>query len=229
MKEAALMATPTNQPATQSVPVNGTDLTTNAVVVPGVSATAAAPVGVSSTEPATGIKETPAEAVESENLVWEAHYSLWNFLVRAILAMVLTVIWAVLALEVWGQGWSDYEFLAKLLGIVALAFWAYLGFKLLRAWQGHRYRLTTRRLFVSSGFFRRRVDQIEPLRIKDLYLQQSMINHWLDVGTVVVVSSEQTLPRAALLGIDRPHSGMDLIWQHSRIEQNRKATAIEQI
>jgi uncharacterized membrane protein YdbT with pleckstrin-like domain len=141
----------------------------------------------------------------------------------------MTVLWAVLAFDVWGLGWSDYGFLAKLVGVVTVLFWAYLGFRLIRAWHSHHYRLTTRRLFVSSGFFRRRVDQIELLRIKDLYVHQSIIQQWLDVGTVVVVSSEQTLPKAALLGVSRPQSIMDLIWQQARREQDRTATAVEQI
>jgi hypothetical protein len=135
----------------------------------------------------------------------------------------------VLAFEVWGLGRSDHRFLAYLLGIASLAFWAYIGLRMLRAQHSHHYRLTMRRLFISGGFFRRRVDQIELIRIKDLYLKQSMIDQWLNLGMVVVVSSEQTLPRASLLGIERPQYVMDLIWQHTRREQDRKATAIEQI
>jgi Bacterial PH domain len=82
---------------------------------------------------------------------------------------------------------------------------------------------------VANGFLRRRVDQIELVRVKDLYLQQTMMSQWLNVGTVVVVSSELTLPRAALFGIDRPQVVMDLIWQYTRREQDSKTTAIEQV
>jgi uncharacterized membrane protein YdbT with pleckstrin-like domain len=149
--------------------------------------------------------------------------------VRAIVAGLLTVVWAVLAWDARGQFRSDYRFLAMVLGIAALVFWAYLGLRILRARYSHHYRLTTRRLFVSSGLFRRRVDQIELIRIKDLYVQQSMINQWLDVGTVVVISSEPTLSKASVFGIDRPRLVMDLIWQHARCEQDRKTTAIEQV
>ena len=56
-----------------------------------------------------------------------------------------------------------------------------------------------------------------------------MIDQRLDVGTVVVISSEPTLSKAAVFGIDRPEIIMDLIWQHTRREQDRKTTAIEQV
>ena len=221
------MVTATNETTTESSAPGRPALTTDVVAAPDVPASASA--RVSDAEAARGARDAPSDGIGGEYQVWEARYSPWNFLVRSIAAALLTAIWAVLAFDVWALERSDYRFLATLLGFATLAFWAYLGFRMLRAYQSHHYRLTTRRLFVSSGFFRRRVDQIELIRIKDLYVQQTMINHWLDVGTVVVVSSEQTLPRAALVGINRPQLVMDLIWQHTRREQDRKTTTIEQV
>jgi hypothetical protein len=221
------MVAPTNQTGADGSPLTGPDLTTSVVVAPNVSA-AAAPI-VSVATDARQVRDTPTGGFEKEDLVWEARYSAWNFLLRSIAAALLTVISAVFAFEVWDQGGSNYRVVARLLGIAAAVFWVYLAFRLIRALYGHHYRLTTRRLFVANGFFRRRVDQIELIRIKDLYLQQTMVNWWLNIGTVVVVSSEPTLPKASLLGIRRPQLVMDMIWQHTRREQDRKATAIEQI
>ena len=110
-----------------------------------------------------------------------------------------------------------------------MVFWIHLGYQLIRAYRSHYYRLTTRRPFVASGFFHRRVDQIELVRIKDLYTQQSMTGSWLGVGTVFVISSEQSLPRAALVGIDEPQRIMDLIWHHTRLHEDRKTTKVENV
>jgi hypothetical protein len=44
-----------------------------------------------------------------------------------------------------------------------------------------------------------------------------------------VVSSEQSLPKAAVVGIERPQSVMDMIWQNARREQDRKTTAIQNV
>ncbi|HJZ94420.1 MAG TPA: hypothetical protein VKE40_26385 [Gemmataceae bacterium] len=67
------------------------------------------------------------------------------------------------------------------------------------------------------------------LRLKDLYVQQSMIGRWLDVGTVVVVTSEVTLPKTALIGIEQPQRVMDLIWHYTRLEQDRKTSRIDRV
>lgn len=215
------MATATNQTATESNAGTGPDLTTNVVVTQDLSTSGA--VTVAAGQAARGADETPPGGTVGENLVWEGRYSVRNFLVRTIAAVLLTVICALLAFDVWGLGRAGYQFLAILAGIAAVTFWAYLGIKAIRASHSHHYRLTTRRLFVSSGWFRRRVDQIELVRIKDLYLKQTMMNHWLNVGTVVVVSAEPTLPKAALLGISQPQLVLDLIWQNVRREQDRCA------
>jgi hypothetical protein len=217
------MTFPTNGAVTEKNLAPGGDLTNNVVAAQDVPGSAAVQVR---NEPSGG---SDTAGFLEEQPVWEARYSARNFLVRSVVAGVVTLIWAVLAIGVWTQAWPDYRFALKMLGIGFLLIWVYLGWRALRAWHSHHYRLTTRRLFVSNGFFRRRVDQIELLRVKDLYLQQSMVNQWLNVGTVVVVSSEHTLPRAALLGIHRPQLVMDLIWQYTRREQDRKTTAIEQV
>jgi hypothetical protein len=225
------MLTTPNEPTTDSSQAAGPDLaTTNVLVAPGLStnASAVAVPGVSGIQTERGSMESPVGDVEPETTVWEGRYSLRNFLVRAIAAVVLGALWLWLAIQVW-SGRTDYEFLKTMVAIGAVAFWVYLGYKAIRAWYSHHYRLTTRRLFVSNGFFRRRVDQIELKRVKDLYVQQTMISHWLDVGTVIVVSSEETLPRASLVGVNRPQVVMDLIWQYTRREHNQKTTAIEHV
>ncbi len=70
------------------------------------------------------------------------------------------------------------------------------------------------------------MDQIELIRIKDVYIQQSMIGDWLGIGNVVLISSEHTLPKAYLLGIEDPRRLMDLIWHHMRLEQAQKTEGV---
>src|SRR5262249_21042093 len=167
--------------------------------------------------------------IEGEETVWEGHYSFKNFLGRILLGALLTLAWLILAVYTWGLDHRNATFWAILLGIGLLAYWVSLVYRYLRAYRGHHYRLSTRRLFVTTGFFRRRVDQVELIRMKDLYLQQSMIGDWLGVGTVVVISSEQTLPKAYLLGIEEPRQVMDLIWHHMRVEQSQKTDRINPV
>ena len=183
--------------------------------------------------PQTDEAEGTGPGVEGETTVWEGHYSGRNFIGRMLFGGVIIATWLVLYLNQWNattadqaRGWSFWTFLA---GLAVILYWGNLGYKYLRAHRGHHYRLTNRRLFVTTGFFSRRVDQLELIRIKDVYIQQSMVGDWLNIGNVVVISSEQTLPKAYLLGIDEPRRIMDLVWHHMRIEQELKTSRINPV
>jgi hypothetical protein len=73
------------------------------------------------------------------------------------------------------------------------------------------------------------VDQVELVRVKDLYVRQSWLGSWLNVGTVVLISSEATLPKAILLGIEEPRRVMDLIWHHTRLERDERTSEVNRV
>ncbi len=183
-----------------------------------------------------GAQGPQAPGIEGEETVWEGHYSGRNFIGRMLFGGLLVLGWILLAFDGWhaaaqqdgqsGGGWSFWIIAA---GIIVLAYWANLGYRYLRAYRGHHYRLSNRRLFITTGFFSRRVDQLELIRIKDVYIQQTMVGDWLGIGNVVVISSEQTLPKAYLLGIDEPRRIMDLVWNHMRLEQMQKTERVNPV
>jgi hypothetical protein len=187
------------------------------IVSPGASKAFVQAETIQNGEAAT--PEAADPGLEGEETIWEGHYSAKNFIGRLIFAGSLTLAWLFLAGTKWnnGQGWW---FWIMLFGSGVGLYWLNLGIRYFQAYRGHHYRLTTRRLFVTTGFFQRRVDQIELLRIKDVYMQQSLIGDWLGIGNVVVISSEKTLPKAYLLGIEDPRRLMDLVWHYMRLEQN---------
>jgi membrane protein YdbS with pleckstrin-like domain len=168
-----------------------------------------------------------APGVEAEQVVWEARYSMKNFIGRVILRTLLTVGWIVLAVYTWGEGHPDASFLTILFGIALGIAWLLLLHRILMARYGHYYRLTNRRLFVSTGLMRRRRDQMELLRIKDVFTRQTLLDRWLSLGTVVVVSSESSLPTFYLAGVDDPKRVMDLVWHCARAEREGKTVQIE--
>ncbi len=171
--------------------------------------------------------EAAEPGIDGEETVCEGHYSGKNFLGRMVLGGLLVLVWLTLALRTWAApSQSGWFFWTTVLGICVLLYWLNLGYRYLRAYRGHHYRLTTRRLFVTTGFFHRRVDQLELIRVKDVYIQVSMIGDWLGIGNVIVITSERTLPKAHLLGIEGPRRVMDLIWHHMRLEQDKNTTRI---
>jgi hypothetical protein len=184
------------------------------------------PGGIPDTEVA---RQMADQASGNEDTLWEGQPSGRLFMVRWSIGAAFTLAWIILAIAVWGFGDTQLTWLAIVLGTALLIFWSITALTVLRTIQSHHYRLTTRRLFVRTGFFRRRIDQIELLRVKDIFVQQTLLAKWLGVGHAVVISSEQSLPRAVLYGIDRPQSVMDLIWLRTRAELDNKTSRVERV
>jgi hypothetical protein len=168
--------------------------------------------------------------LEDEKTLWEGRYSPKNFLVRAINAGILSLAWIMLAFVTWGGfGYEDLAWLTYATAAAIVFYWLSLAFKLFRIRRNHHYKLTTRRLFLTTGLFDRRVDQVELVRIKDLFVRQNLIGAWLDVGTLILITSEETLPKAHMLGIEEPKRVRDLIWSNSRIERDARTNEVSSV
>jgi membrane protein YdbS with pleckstrin-like domain len=190
-----------------------------APIVPGAPANAGDP-----TDPINGI------GIEGEEDVWEGRYSYRNFLGRISLRIVLSLAWFVLAVYTWGYDHTNLNIVAVIFGVVVLAMWFGLVILLMQARLGHHYRLTTRRLFVSTGVFQHERDQMELLRVQDVFTrQQTLADRLLGLGTVVVVPSDKRLPTLNILGVDDPKAIMDLVWHHARAEQDQRNVRVEAI
>ena len=238
----------TSDPAVvEAPPVDGLIPPPPAPVEPQIQAPAPAPQAPAAPapEPAPGQPETTEAAAqeaatpnkgfgkEGEFNVWEGRYSFKNFFGRIAFRTLLTIAWIALAVYVWGTGSTQdrmIHFVTIISGVALLAFWLYLLWQVLLARLGHYYRLTNRRLFVSTGMFNRRRDQVELLNIKDVYTrQQSLFHRWFSVGTVVVESSEEKYPITYLTGVNDPKAVMDLVWHCARAEREGKAVQIDHV
>jgi membrane protein YdbS with pleckstrin-like domain len=167
--------------------------------------------------------------VEGEDTVWEARYSMRNFIGRITARTLLSLVWAGLAVYTWGLGHSDVRVATIVIGVGLVLLWATLAYRIVLARFGHAYRLTNRRLFVSTGLLNRRRDQLELLRVEDVYTRQSLFERWLGLGTVVVVSSEKSLPSLAMPGVKDPKRVMDLVWHHARSERDQRSVKVQEI
>jgi membrane protein YdbS with pleckstrin-like domain len=194
--------------------------------IPDPQGTNAVKEGTSNTP---GTVQTLGIGVEGEVVEWEARYSLKNFIARTIGLVVLTAMWLALAYEVWVGTHGNLEIMAYLTGGLLGVLWLAFLYRLMMARLGHFYQLTNRRLFVSTGVFRRRRDQMELLRVQDVYVKEDLFGRLMRVGTVAVISSEPALPVLYLTGVDDPKSVMDLVWHHARAERDRRSVKVDQI
>jgi len=187
--------------------------------------------GIPGTLPGDTTPANPAlgEGIEGEEVVWEAQYAMKNFAGRLTIRTLLTVGWIALAVATWGYDYGNLAVLTVIVGLILGVSWVALIYRILQARFGHHYRLTTRRLFISTGLMRRRRDMMELLKVKDVFTKQTLFERWLSLGTVVVVSSDHDLPTFYITGVDDPKRVMDLVWHHARAERDRRSVKVEQV
>jgi membrane protein YdbS with pleckstrin-like domain len=166
------------------------------------------------------------QGIEGEQVVWEARYSMRNFIGRITLRTLLTIAWIALAVYTWGYGHESIATLTIIAGVAVLLAWLQLIYRIVQARFSHYYRLTNKRLFVSSGLMHRRRDQMELLHVKDVFTRQSLVQRWLSIGTVVVTSKEAGLETCYLPGVDDPKRVMDLIWHCARAERDGRSIQV---
>jgi len=181
-------------------------------------------------ESAAPDKVPGGEGIEGEEVVWEARYAMKNFLGRIAFRILVTVAW--LSFTVYALGYREENNLSVLIwitGAIVAYLWLALITRMIHAYFGHYYRLTNRRLFVSTGLMRRRRDMMELLSVKDVYTRQTLIERWLSLGTVVIVSSEAALPIFYLTGVQDPKDVMDLVWHHARAERDHRSVKVDKV
>lgn len=192
-----------------------------------------APAAPVPTAPQTEGQPGKATGVDGEFTIWEASYSMKNFLGRLIAMGILTVVAAGLAVYSWSIAdparAGGMKALTIVAGIVLGVLWLLLIRRIILARFGHYYKLTNRRLFVSTGIFNRRRDQMELLKVQDVYTRQTFFGRMLSIGTVIVTSSENNFPFMYLTGVEDPKAIMDLVWHHARSEREGTAVQVDSV
>lgn len=92
------------------------------------------------------------------------------------------------------------------LGILLLCFGVGLIFLIL-AWYriaSRRYRLTTERFFCYRGLIAQHMDELELYRIKDVKMDQGVLDRIFKTGTITIHSTDDTTPLLRMEGISHP-------------------------
>jgi uncharacterized membrane protein YdbT with pleckstrin-like domain len=61
------------------------------------------------------------------------------------------------------------------------------------------YEVTAERLIVRRGIFIKSIDEIELYRVKDIRIDFTLVNQWADIGTITILSSDETTRDAPLV------------------------------
>ncbi len=115
-----------------------------------------------------------------------------------------------------GEVWLRMAGWILALAGVALAGWSWLQTRAIR------YRLTTERLFITTGLIGRRQNEMELFRIKDVSFSQTIGQRMLGLGTVRVISTDDSAPDISITGIPDAEKLKDLLREHYRAARRRE-------
>lgn len=84
------------------------------------------------------------------------------------------------------------------------------------------YRLTTQRLFVRRGWLAKHVNELELYRVKDVVVDQGVLQRLLGYGTITVLAADDTTPEVDMVGISRPTNVKEMIRTQYRAARQRE-------
>jgi membrane protein YdbS with pleckstrin-like domain len=227
-----------SSPAPSTIQVATTAVTANGQIIASPTPSTGPPAAGDHQPPEGTMAENKQEALgvgtEGDSSVWVSGYSLKNFVPRIVVRVLLTVGWLILLAYLGDSqhypGKWDWRMFVWITGTVLAIYWIVLFWQMILARLGHRYELTNRRIFIDTGVFRRRRDQMELLRVQDVYVkQQGLFYRMLNLGTVVIESSEQRLPVHYLPGVADPDGVMDRVWHYARMERDLRSVKVDQV
>ncbi|MCX7005177.1 MAG: PH domain-containing protein [bacterium] len=195
------------------------------VTIPAMPATAE--TGASEPAPAAApqaaVQVEPAVPVQTRELtILEFAPTRKAHLAEMIGGGALTLVGGVTVLWLWisparSNWWIVLAAPAVLAGVYLLA-------KLWIDLKSMQYRLTNQRLFVLKGLFSKETQELELFRIKDIAVQQSLLQRVLGYGQVTIVSSDDTTPVVTLRGIANPIGIKELVRENYK--EARKALGL---
>ena len=103
----------------------------------------------------------------------------------------------------WGGRWiAGWVLLPVIIGV----------FLLVTVWirtRSHRFKLTSRRIEIESGFLARQVDTLELWRVRDVEFRQSVIDRLLGVSSIFITAHDGSFPALEIRGVPGDRSIYD--------------------
>ena len=166
-------------------------------------------------EPAAGVPIVPGEAGQ-ETDIFKLAPAARAFLGQILLGVICIGLAIGLVVRAQDFPWSPRAALVPLtLGVLLL----------LLVWirvKSCSYRLTTQRLFVRRGWLAKHVDELELYRVKDVVVDQGLLQRVLGYGTVTVLADDDTTPETDLVRISRPTAVKEMIRTQYRAARQRE-------
>ncbi len=158
----------------------------------------------------------------AERELWRGSYSYKAMTGTLIAVGLLTIVGFVGLMKFGDKLWFRYIDLACI-----MLLWLAVAITMLRRRLGIRYRLTNQRFFIEKGVLHRVTERIEVIDIDDLQFEQNLVERLFDVGSITLTSTDRSVPKFWLQGVEHVKEVSDLIDQARRAERNRRGLYIE--
>jgi uncharacterized membrane protein YdbT with pleckstrin-like domain len=87
-----------------------------------------------------------------------------------------------------------------------------------------KYRLSSQRLFVTTGILARRTVETELFRVRDISVRQSLLQRMLGIGTIDALTTDKDIKQMEFLGIHSPLKVKESLRQHVMEARQRTRT-----
>ncbi len=170
------------------------------------------------------MRNTPGATDDSEDeevSLWAGGYSGKAMIGGWMIAALITIL----------LGTATVFFLAAWFVLVPLMFvpWIYVATVLVYRKMSVKYELTTQRFVHKSGILKRVSDRLEVIDIDDVTYTQGLLERMVNVGSIMISSSDRTHPELVLKGIENVREIADTIDDVRRKERRRRGLHIEAI
>ena len=92
-----------------------------------------------------------------------------------------------------------------------------------------RYALSEDRLFLSTGFFSIKDDEVLLYRVRDITTSRSLWQRLFGVGTIIVASSDRTMPTLVLKNVKDPVMVKELLHEQVEVMKLRRRVRVGEI
>ena len=99
-------------------------------------------------------------------------------------------------------------------GITALGIWIET--------HSTEYKLTTQRFFLKKGLIAKHLDELELFRVKDVTVNQGVIQRMLGFGSVTILSTDDSTPKITMHGIAKPTEVKEIIRKTYRVARKKE-------
>jgi len=150
-----------------------------------------------------------------EEDVWQDRPSGWGMIGRMSIVAIVTIACIVIAILAKGK----WIWVLPAATLAAGLLWLLVG--LIKLKYGHKYRVSTQRLFIEIGIFSKKFDEVELIRVDDVVVEQGLVQRMFHIGNVRVLSGDPTDPVLVIKGVPNPQEVKEAIREHARQMRRR--------